>query len=37
MVNIFQVPKKTEINCSMASKSFLIAGKSKSGKSTLAS
>lgn len=37
MVNIFQVPKKTEINCSMNSKSILICGKSKTGKSTLAS
>lgn len=37
MVNIFQIPKKTEINCSMNSKSFMIVGKSKAGKSTLAS
>lgn len=37
MVNIFQIPKKTEINCSMKSKSFMVVGKSKAGKSTLCS
>lgn len=37
MVNIFEVPKKTEVNCTMNSKSFMIVGKSKTGKSTLAS
>lgn len=37
MVDIFSVPQKTEINCSMNSKSFMVVGFSKSGKSTLAS
>lgn len=36
MVNIFNVPVKTEVNCSMNSKSIMVVGKSKSGKSTLA-
>lgn len=33
--NIFNIPVKTAINCSLQSKSLLIVGKSKSGKSTL--
>lgn len=37
MLNILNVPKKTEINCSMNSKSFMVIGKSKAGKSTLCS
>ncbi len=36
-MNIFAIPKKETINCSMQSKSFIIAGLSKVGKSTLAS
>lgn len=35
MVNIFSVPQKTSVNCSMKSKSIMVCGKSKSGKSTL--
>ena len=37
MVNIFQVPVKETINCSLQSKSIMVVGKSKSGKSTIAS
>lgn len=37
MVNIFDVPVKETVNCSMQSKSFMVVGKSKSGKSTLCS
>ena len=37
MVNIFDVPVKDTVNCSMQSKSFMVVGKSKSGKSTLGS
>lgn len=37
MVNIFKVPQKTTVNASMNSKSIMIVGKSKVGKSTLAS
>lgn len=37
MIDIFKVPQKKEVNCSMNSKSFMIVGKSKSGKSTLCS
>lgn len=36
-VNIFQVPKKETVNRSMQSKSIMVVGKSKSGKSTLCS
>lgn len=35
MVNIFQVPQKTTVNCSMNAKSIAVVGKSKAGKSTL--
>ncbi len=35
MVNIFQVPQKTTVNCSMSAKSIAVVGKSKAGKSTL--
>lgn len=28
MVNIFNIPKKTSVNCSMNSKSFMVVGKS---------
>lgn len=35
MVDIFSVPQKTEVNCSMNAKSFMVVGASKSGKSTL--
>ncbi len=37
MVNIFNVPVKETINCTMQSKSIMVVGKSKSGKSTIAS
>ena len=37
MVNIFDIPVKDTINASMKSKSFMVVGKSKSGKSTLGS
>lgn len=37
MVNIFKIPKKESVNCSMKAKSFIICGRSKTGKSTLAS
>lgn len=37
MVNIFNIPVKDTINASMKSKSFMVVGKSKSGKSTLGS
>jgi GTPase SAR1 family protein len=33
--NIFNIPVKTAINCSMQSKSIMVVGKSKAGKSTL--
>lgn len=36
MVDIFSVPKKTSINRTLQSKSIMIVGKSKSGKSTIA-
>lgn len=36
-MDIFSIPQKTAINCDMNSKSFMVVGKSKSGKSTLAS
>lgn len=36
-VNIFNVPVKTTVNRSMQSKSIMVVGKSKSGKSTLCS
>lgn len=36
-VNIFQIPKKETVNRSMQSKSIMVVGKSKSGKSTLCS
>ena len=36
-VNIFNIPVKTTINRSMNSKSIMVVGKSKSGKSTIAS
>ena len=36
MVNIFDIPEKTTINSSLSSKSIMVVGKSKSGKSTLA-
>lgn len=35
--NIFQIPKKEAVNRSMQSKSIMVVGKSKSGKSTLCS
>ncbi|NLV87711.1 MAG: AAA family ATPase, partial [Clostridiales bacterium] len=35
--NIFEIPVKTTINASLNSKSILIVGKSKTGKSTLCS
>lgn len=37
MVNIFDVPQKTSVNCSMNAKSFMVVGGSKAGKSTLCS
>ena len=37
MVDIFKAQVKETINCSLSSKSIMIVGKSKSGKSTLAS
>ena len=37
MIDIFNVPKKTTINRTLQSKSIMIVGKSKSGKSTIAS
>lgn len=37
MVNIFDIPTKTSVNSSLESKSILVVGKSKTGKSTLAS
>lgn len=36
-VNIFNIPVKTTVNRSMQSKSIMVVGKSKSGKSTLCS
>lgn len=36
MVDILNTPKKTTINCTLQSKSIMIVGKSKSGKSTIA-
>lgn len=33
--NIFNIPVKTTINCSLQSKSIMVVGKSKSGKSTI--
>lgn len=36
-VDIFQIPKKETVNRSMQSKSIMVVGKSKSGKSTLCS
>lgn len=35
--NIFNIPKKTAINCTLQSKSIMVVGKSKAGKSTLCS
>lgn len=35
--NIFKIPQKTTINHSLQSKSIMVVGKSKSGKSTIAS
>jgi hypothetical protein len=35
--NIFAIPPKTEINCTLQSKSIMIVGKSKCGKSTICS
>ena len=37
MVNIFDVPVKETVNRSLQSKSIMVVGKSKSGKSTIAS
>lgn len=37
MVDIFKVPKKETINRTMQAKSIMVVGRSKSGKSTLAS
>lgn len=37
MVNIFQIPVKQTVNRSLQSKSIMVVGKSKSGKSTIAS
>lgn len=37
MVNIFNIPVKTTVNRSLQSKSIMVVGKSKSGKSTIAS
>lgn len=37
MVNIFDVPVKTTVNRTLQSKSIMVVGKSKSGKSTIAS
>lgn len=37
MVDIFKAEVKETINCSLSSKSIMVVGKSKSGKSTLAS
>ncbi len=37
MLDIGSVPVKTTVNCSMNAKSFMVVGKSKSGKSTLGS
>lgn len=36
MINILDIPQKTSINRSLQSKSIMVVGKSKSGKSTLA-
>lgn len=33
--NIFQIPQKTTINCTLQSKSIMVVGKSKTGKSTI--
>lgn len=35
--NIFNIPIKTTINCSLQSKSIMVVGKSKAGKSTICS
>lgn len=35
--NILKIPKKTSINCTLAAKSILVVGASKSGKSTICS
>ena len=37
MIDIFSVPQKTTINRTLQSKSIMVVGKSKSGKSTIAS
>lgn len=35
--NIFNIPVKTTINCTLQSKSIMVVGKSKTGKSTISS
>lgn len=37
MVDIFKIPVKETVNCTMNGKSIMIVGRSKAGKSTLAS